>query len=503
MQLIEGFLAISSLSTLLLILIGVVVGIIFGAIPGLSAFTCLALMLPLTFGMAPINGLSFLLAVYVGGVSGGLISAILLNIPGTPSSIATCFDGAPMAARGEAGKALGVGIVFSFVGGLASALVLTYFGPPIAKFALRFSPYEYFAVILFALTTVSSLASGNLINGLISCLLGVSLAFVGIDRLSSYTRYTMGFSQLDGGFNIVPLLIGVFAVAQILDVAAGEKKRLDLSQRKHVKIRGFGFSLKEFVGQLKNAFYSGMIGLGIGILPGIGGNVSNLMSYAFIKKNSKYPEKFGTGIIDGIVASETSNNAAVGGALIILLTLGIPGDNATAMILAGFMVHGITPGPLLFETSSALVYALFAAFILANVVMLICEFAGLNLFVKLLSIPKAILLPVVIVFCFIGSFSGNNDLFDITMMVMFGFLGYLLKQYKFPLSPLVVGFILAPLLEENLRRSLMRSDGSLMPILTSPIAATFLAATVFMVLRTIWGEMKQNEKSSELKAVAG
>lgn len=502
MELLQGFLAISGVSTLLLILFGVVVGIIFGAIPGLSAFTCLALMLPLTFGMAPINGLSFLIAVYVGGVSGGLISAILLNIPGTPSSIATCFDGAPMAARGEAGKALGIGIVFSFVGGIGSALVLTYFGPPIAKLALRFSPYEYFAIILFALTTVSSLASGNLINGLISCLLGVSLSFVGVDRMSSYTRFTMGFSQLDGGLGIVPLLIGVFAVAQILEVAEGEKKKLDLSQRKTVKLRGFGFSFKEFVSQLKNAFYSGLIGLGIGILPGIGGNVSNLMSYAFIKKNSKYPEKFGTGIIDGIVASETSNNASVGGALIILLTLGIPGDNATAMILAGFMVHGISPGPLLFETSSALVYALFAAYILANVVMLVCEFAGLNLFVKLLSIPKAILLPVVIIFCFIGSFSGNNDLFDITLMVMFGFLGYLLKKYKFPLSPLVVGFILAPLLEENLRRSLMRSDGSMMPIFTSPIAAVFLAATAFMVIRTIWGEKQQADKARAAKMAA-
>ena len=500
MQLIEGFLAISSLSTFLLILIGVAVGIIFGAIPGLSAFTCLALMLPITFGMEPINGLSFLLAVYVGGVSGGLISAILLNIPGTPSSIATCFDGAPLAARGEAGKALGVGIVFSFIGGIFSAIILTYFGPPIAKFALRFSPYEYFAVILFALTTVSSLASGNMVNGLISCLLGISLSFVGVDRLSSYTRYTMDFSQLDSGFSIVPLLIGVFAVAQILDIAEGEKKHLDLSQRKTVKIKGFGFSFKEFLGQLQNAFYSGLIGLGVGILPGIGGNISNLMSYAFIKKRSKYPEKFGTGIIDGIVASETSNNAAVGGALIILLTLGIPGDNATAMILAGFMVHGITPGPLLFETSAALVYALFAAFILANIVMLICELAGLNLFVKLLSIPKAILLPVVIVFCFIGSFSGNNNLFDITLMIAFGFMGYLLKKFKFPLSPLVVGFILAPLLEENLRRSLMRSEGSLMPILTSPIAAVFLAGTAFMIWRAIAGERKLAREKEQQKS---
>ncbi len=499
MGLLEGFIAVSGFGTLALIIIGVMVGILFGAIPGLSAFTCLALMLPLTFGMPPIHGLSFLLAVYVGGVSGGLISAILLNIPGTPSSIATCFDGAPLAKRGEAGKALGVGIVFSFLGGIFSAIVLTYFGPPIAKFALRFSPYEYFAVILFSLTTVSSLASGNILKGLLACLLGVSLSFVGDDMLSSYSRYTFGISQLNTGFNIVPLLIGVFAVSQILEEAASEKKKLDLSKRSFVKIKGFGFSMREFVGQLKNAFPSALIGLGVGILPGIGGNVSNLMSYAFVKKRSKYPEKFGTGVIDGIVASETSNNAAVGGALIILLTLGIPGDNATAMIMAGFTLHGISPGPLLFQTSGDLVYALFAAFILANVVMLASEFLGLNLFVRLLSIPKNILLPVVIVFCFIGSFSANNRVFDIVVMVLFGFIGYALKQHKFPLAPMVVGFILAPLLEINLRRSLMRSDGSLAPILASPIAAVFLVLTVVMVVLAIRNESKEAKESKKLK----
>lgn len=502
MALIQGFLAISGFSTLTLLCVGIIIGIIFGAIPGLSAFTALCLMLPLTFGMQPINGLSFLLAIYVGAVSGGLISAILLNIPGTPSSIATCFDGAPMAKKGEAGRALGIGIVFSFVGGIFSALVLTYFGPPIAHFALRFSPYEYFAVILFALTTVSSLASGNILKGLLSCLLGISLAFVGDDMLSSYSRYTFGLSQLDTGFNIVPLLIGVFAVSQILEEAASEKKKLDLSQRHKVKIKGFGFSLKEFISQLPNAIPSALIGLGIGILPGIGGNVSNLMAYAFVKKRSKYPEKFGTGIIDGIVASETSNNAAVGGALIILLTLGIPGDNATAIILAGFTLHGITPGPLLFQSSGDLVYALFAAFIAANVLMLIFEFLGINLYVKLLSIPKSILLAVVLVFCFIGSFSANNRVFDIVLMVVFGFMAYALKKNKFPLSPLVVGFILAPLLEVNLRRSLMRSEGSLMPILTSPIALVFLAATLVMVVLAIRGEIMEAKRSKSAEAMA-
>ncbi|WP_243008926.1 tripartite tricarboxylate transporter permease [Clostridium sp. AM58-1XD] len=471
MQLIQGFITIFHPTTLFLIIGGVIGGIVFGAIPGLSAFTALALFLPITFGMEPVNGIAFLISIYVGGLSGGLISAVLLGIPGTPSSIATCFDGYPMAQKGEAGKALGTAIVFSFVGGIFGALVLIYLGPVIAGVALKFGPYEYFAVILFALTTVSGLSAGNINKGLLSCLFGIMMSFVGIDRLSSYTRYTFGIDQLSGGFNLVPLLIGTFAVSQIIETAA--KGPSAIQKAPSAKIKGFGISLKEFMGQMKNAIPAAIIGLAIGILPGIGGNASNLMAYAFCKKRSKYPEKFGTGVIDGIVASETANNATIGGALIVLLTLGIPGDNATSMVLAGFQIHSITPGPLLFKTSGALVYALLAAFIIANIVMMVSELIGLPLFAKVLSIPGSYLLPVVIAFCFVGSFSANNRIFDILVMVIFGLIGYVLKRHKFPLAPMVVGFILAPLLEENVRRSLMRTEGRLLPILSSPIALVF------------------------------
>ncbi|MEG2074376.1 MAG: tripartite tricarboxylate transporter permease, partial [Angelakisella sp.] len=473
MQLIQGFMTIFHPITLMLIIGGVSVGIVFGAIPGLSAFTCLAIMLPLTFTMEPVNGICFLMAIYVGGCSGGLISAVLLGIPGTPSSIATCFDGYPMAKRGEARRALGTGVVFSFIGGIFGALILTFLGPAIAKVALQFSPYEYFAVILFALTTVSSLSEGNMAKGLLSCLLGISIAFVGIDQLSAYTRYTMNIKELAAGFNLVPILIGVFAVSQILEAAAARKfpkPPTSLNIVKAEKVKGFGLSWKELWQQMKVATPSALIGLVVGILPGIGGNVSNLMAYAFAKKRSKHPERFGTGILDGIVAPETANNATVGGALIILLTLGIPGDNATAMILAGFQLHGITPGPLLFKTSAGMIYALFAAFMLANLVMLIVEYFGLPVFTKLLTVPSSYLLPVVIAFCVVGSFSANNRVFDIMVMMLFGFLGLLMKRFGYPLAPMVVGFILAPMLEENLRRSLMRTNGSFLPIIQSPIA---------------------------------
>lgn len=496
MQLIQGFMAVVQPATLLLIVAGVVAGIVFGAIPGLSAFTALALFLPITFNMQPINGIAFLISIYVGGLSGGLISAILLGIPGTPSSIATCFDGYPMAQKGEAGKALGIAIIFSFVGGIFGALMLVYLGPVIAGMALRFGPYEYFAVILFALTTVSGLSAGNMKKGLLSCVLGIALSFVGIDRLSSYTRYTGGISNLAAGFNLVPLLIGTFAVSQIIEIAA--KGPSDIKHSTSVKVKGVGISFKEFVYQLRNAIPAAFIGLAIGILPGIGGNASNLLAYAFCKKRSKYPEKFGTGVADGIVASETANNATIGGALIVLLTLGIPGDNATSMVLAGFQIHSITPGPLLFKTSADLVYALLAAFIIANIVMMISELLGLPILAKVLCVPGFYLLPIVIACCFVGSFAANNRIFDILVMVIFGLVGYLLKRCDYPLAPMVVGFILAPLLEENVRRSLMRTEGKIMPILSAPIALIFFMLTVVMVVLSVHSEIKEKQKKMQV-----
>ena len=499
MELLQGFQDIFNLTTLLLMLGGVFGGLVIGALPGLSAFTALAIMLPFTFGMDPVNGISFLMAIYVGGCSGGLISAILLGIPGTPSSIATCFDGFPMAKNGEAKKALGTAVLFSFIGGIFGALVLSFVGPYIARVALKFSSYDYFAIILFALTTVSALSEGSMIKGLLSCLLGISLGFVGTDSLSSYYRYTFGINKLANGFNLVPVLIGLFAVSQIMITArdkAHSAQVVSITNVPQKKVKGFGLSMKEFLFHMKTAIPCAIIGLVIGILPGLGGNVSNLMAYSYAKKTSKYPEKFGTGIPDGVVASETANNATVGGAVIILLTLGIPGDNATSIILAGFQMHDVTPGPLLFKTSGELVYAILAAFILANVMFFIMEYFGLPIFTKMLSVPSTLLLPVVIVCCFVGSYCANNNSLDILIMVLFGLLGYVLKKYKYPLAPLVVGFILAPLLETYLTRSLMKTDGSFLPIIQSPIAAVFLICTVIAVVYTAIGEIKKARQAA-------
>lgn len=502
LQLIGGFQSILNPFTLALIFVGVFGGLIIGALPGLSAFTALAVMLPFTYGMDSINGISFLMAVYVGGTSGGLVSAVLLGIPGTPSSIATCFDGYPMAQKGKARQALSVAVLFSFIGGLIGAIVLSFAGPVIARFALKFSSYDYFAIILFALTTVSALTEGSMIKGLISCLLGIALAFVGTDGLSSVYRYTFGYMRLANGFNLVPVLIGLFAVSQIMTTARDKAHAAASSGDAMVeqeKIKGIGITLPEFISKLPMALVCAAIGLVIGILPGLGGNVSNLMAYAYAKKTSKTPEKFGTGFIDGIIASETSNNATVGGAVIILLTLGIPGDNATSIILAGFMMHDLAPGPLLFQTSGPLVYAILATFIVCNIAFFIIEYFGLGIFIKLLSIPSTLLLPIVIVCCFIGSYCSSRNILDILIMVIFGMVGYILKKYKFPLGPMVVGFILCGNLELYLRRSLMRSEGSLAPFAQSPICVVFLIASVVTVALTVRGEIK---KSKDEKAGA-
>ncbi len=482
-MILTGVLSVLTLKTLLLILGGTVVGIVVGAIPGLTVTMGVALFLPVTFGMSPVEGISLLMGLYIGGTSGGLISAILLKIPGTPASIATTFDGHPMAQRGEAGKALGVGIVYSFLGGMFSLLVLFLLAPQLAAVALEFGPYEYFAIAVFSLTLVAGLSGDSLVLGLIAAVLGLCFSFIGMAPITAYPRFTFGLSELDAGISLLPALIGLFAVSQVLEEAESRQGQLGLKIVEY-KMRGFGFSMKEFIGQGVNFIRSSLIGTGIGILPGLGGAVCNLIAYGTTKKHSKYPEKFGTGIIDGIVASESSNNASTGGALVPLLTLGIPGDNTTAIILAGFMIHGITPGPLLFDTDGVLVYGLFTALVISNVFMIATMFGGMRLFVKVLSVPKHILLPIIMLVCVIGAYGLNNRLFDVWTMLFFGALGFAMKKASLPTTPLLLGFILGPIVEVNLRRGLMKSHGDFSPFLTEPLSGAILLLTAIVVIVT-------------------
>ena len=494
-EITAGILSICNLPIMALILLGTFMGIIVGAIPGLSVTMGVALFLPLTFGMDPIAGLSLLCGLYIGGTSGGLISAILLKMPGTAASVATTFDGHPMAARGEAGKALGVGIVASFFGGLISYIILMLLAPFIAKFALQFGPYEYFSIGLFSLTMIVSLSSGSLVKGVLSGMIGLILAFVGIAPITSFTRFTFGFSEVNAGFSMIPMLIGLFAVAEVL-TALEDKNKPGEERAQDCKIKGFGFTLNDIKGQGSNFLISTMIGTAIGILPGLGASICNILAYSVAKNRSKHPEKFGTGIVDGLIASESSNNASTGGALVPLLTLGLPGDNTTALILAGFMIHGITPGPLLFRTEGKLVYGIFAALIVANIMMLIVEYLGMRVFIRILSVPKNLLLPIVMIFCTVGAYANNNRVFDVVVMMLFGLLGYGMKKMKLPQAPIILAFILCPTVETNLRRGLMKSQGSFLPFLTSPISCIFLLIAVGTLIWTVRKEYLNSKKVS-------
>jgi putative tricarboxylic transport membrane protein len=483
-DMLAGLQMCMDIEVLLLILLGVIAGIIIGAIPGLTVTMGVALFLPITFGMEPIAALALIMGLYIGGTSGGLISAILLSIPGTPSSIATCFDGHPMAARGEAAKALGVGIVFSFIGGAISYLILIFLAPAVAKVALKFGPYEYFSIAVFSLTMLAGLSTGSVIKGLICGVLGIMFSFVGIAPITSMTRFTFGHVELNAGFSLLPVLVGLFAVSQVL-ICVEEKYKETNIVVTQTKIKGFGFTYDDVKGQGVNCLISTLIGTGIGILPGLGGSICNIIAYTVAKNRSKYPEKFGTGIVDGIIASESSNNACTGGALVPLLTLGIPGDNTTALILAGFMIHGITPGPLLFRTQAPLVYGIFVSLMIANLMMLFVEYAGIRVFTKILTVKENVLMSIVMVFCVVGAYGANNRVFDVAVMIGAGVLGYALKKMNFPLAPIILGFILGPVLETNLRRGLMKSGGSFIPFLTAPISAAFLAIAAIVIIMLI------------------
>jgi putative tricarboxylic transport membrane protein len=484
-MLINGFLAVLTPYIFLLMVFGTAVGIIFGAIPGLSATMAVALLLPATFGMSPVEGISMLIALYIGGISGGLISAILLKIPGTPASIATCWEGHPMAARGEAGKALGAGIIFSFMGMIFSILVLIFIAPPLAKIAITFGDFEYFSIAIFSLTMIASLSGKSLVKGFISGLIGMIAAVIGAAPIDGTPRFTFGNYNFMTGFNILPVLVGIFAVTEILK-AAEQKVKLDapIGKVQNYSIKGFGFTMKEFIEQQWNMLRSSIIGTAIGILPGVGSGTSNLMSYAIAKNQSRHPEKFGTGILDGIVASETANNATVGGAMVPLLTLGIPGDGVTAILLGALMIHDISPGPLLFTQQGDIVYGIFAALLISSIIMVIMEFFGIRIFVRLLSVPKSILFPLIIAISSIGAFAVNNRVFDIWSLLIFGLLGYAMEKFDYPLSPIVLGVILCPIAEVNLRRGLMITKGDFIPFLTRPVSALFLGLTVFIIVMT-------------------
>lgn len=495
-----GFSTVLTPVGIALMFLGVAVGIVFGALPGLTATMAIALFLPVTYTMTPSNAMTLLMALFIGGISGGLISAILLHIPGTPSSVATCFDGHPMVKKGQAVKALGIGVFFSFLGTVFSTVLLMFIAPEIARVAINFGSFEFFSIAIFSLTMIATLSSGNMVKGIMAGLVGFIFSTVGTDTIEGSARFTFGNTHLKGGFDMLAVMVGLFAVGEIISAAqtsrqSGEKV---MAQPNMKGVRGFGFSMKEFTSQGINALRSALIGMGIGILPGIGGGTSNMLAYTVAKSYDKHPEEFGTGRIDGVVASETANNATIGGAMVPLLTLGIPGDTNTAMLLGALTLHGLTPGPLLFQNQAEVVYGIFAAMLLCSVIMLFMEFFGMRLFVKLLSIPKYILLPCIFVLCAIGAYALKNNMSQVFACLVFGAIGFAFKKLDVPTTPFILGFILGPLAEVNYRRGLIRTQGSFIPFLTSPISAAFLAVAVLVLVMYATKPLRQKHKAAKI-----
>ncbi len=477
-----GFSQILNVPCLLWILFGVFLGIVFGCIPGLSGSLALALCLPLIYTLGTIEAIALIMGIYIGGTSGGLISAILLNIPGTAANLATAFDGHPMAKKGEAGKALGTGIFYSFLGGTFSFIILFLIARPLGRVAVSLGKGNLFALTLFALTLISGLCGKNIMKGLVMACIGMILSMIGISSVDGAPRMTMGMTQLNAGLQIIPVLVGLYAVSELIKSADRQtEKKLTTD---NYKIKGFGFSILEFKEQLGNFFRSALIGTGIGILPGIGGMTSNLLAYMAAKNSSKTPEKFGTGYIGGIVAPETANNASIGGALVPLLTLGIPGDGFTAIVLGALMLQGLTPGPLFMINSANIAYALFAAIIIANLLTVFCEYFFIRGFVRLLSVPKHVLMSLVIVLALVGAIGINNRIFDAWTVLFFGILGYLVTKLDFPLTPLVLGMILGGRCEEYLRIALQITKGSFWKMAKDPVTAVFLVLSVVSIALT-------------------
>lgn len=499
-SILSGVSEVFQLLPLLAIFGGVVTGIIFGSIPGLTATMAIALCLPLTFGIDPVISLSLLVGLFVGGISGGLITAILINIPGTPSSIATTFDGYPMTQKGEGGRALGLAVFYSFLGTVVGWLVLFFFTPPLARMALKFGTYEYFAISVFALTLVAGLSGGNMVKGLISATLGLLVGMIGLAPIDGYHRFTFGWNALDGGLGLLPVLLGLFALSEVMKHAAEARTTVPTTVPPF-RLKGFfGVTWRNFRAYLPNFLRSSAIGVGVGLLPGIGSGTSNFLAYMAARSASKSPERFGKGEPQGLIASEAANNAGIGAAMVPLIALGIPGDATTALMLGGFLIHGIQPGPMLFTANASLVYSIFTALIIAALVMLLVEYFGIRFFVRILAVPKHYLLASVTVMCILGAFAANNRMFDVYTLIVFGGLGYAMLRFDFPFAPLVLGFILGPMIEKNLRSALMSTRGDFLPFFERPVTATFLGLALLYVLWTIANSLLKRKRRSQAAA---
>lgn len=490
----EVFSQIMDPMLLLYLFLGVAGGIFAGALPGLTATMSVALVLPLTFGMPPAAGILLLIGVYKGAIKGSAIPSILLKTPGTPASAATVMDGYEFAKRGEAGRALGISTTSSTLGGLISCVVVILVAPQLATFALRFSSPEFFLLAVFGLTIIASVSGKNMAKGVLVGFLGMLISMIGIDSVTGFSRYTFGNVNLLGGISFIPAMIGLFAMTEVFSNVE------DLNQKtmKTQKVSKIIPTKSDLKAIFKTGGIHGVIGTIIGIIPGAGAEIAAFVSYSIAKQTSKDPEKFGTGVVEGIIAPESSSNAQTGGALIPMLTLGIPGDATTAVLIGALTIQGLQPGPLLFQEHPVLLYTIFVGMFIANIFMLILGLSTINVFTKILSIPKSILTPIIIILCVVGSYAINMNFFDVYVMFGFGLLGFFMKKLDVPIAPATIGLILGPMAERHFRTALIMSGGEMSIFVSSPISIVF----ILLIIGTLVLPIIKNKLTARLSEQA-
>ena len=484
-----------TLENILWINIGVFIGSVFAAIPGLSVILCVILFLPVTYSMTAIPGMMFLLGIYCAGGYGGSVSAILINTPGTPHAAATMLDGHPLSEQGRTKAALKIALYASTFGGVFSALMLLFLGPQVAKIAAQLGTAEYFMVCVFGLTIIAGVSGKSMIKGLISACLGLLISCVGSDPMTSYDRFTFGISRLYLGLDLAICLIGLFALVEIM---AKAERRLDRLNLDTTQIKDDGVITKaEYKRMARPVLLSSIIGVLVGIIPGTGASEASWFSYNTAKNMSKHPEEFGHGSVEGVAAAESANNAVTGATLIPLLTLGIPGDGTVAIMLSALMINGLNPGLSLFTTQGDIMYAIMLGLILVNVFMCLQGKFLTTLFAKVVSIPQEILTPIIVIFCFAGAYSVNENYFDVGVALIFGALAWVLRKLELPPVPILLGLVLGSMTETNFRRALLISNGSPSIFFSSVYCIIFLVLIVAAVGTLVRGKVKERTAAQQ------
>lgn len=481
---------------------GTLIGLVFGSIPGLTFTVALALILPITFAMDAVPAIGMLLGTYIGGMTGGSVSAILLGIPGTPSAAATVLDGHPMTKAGNASIALGSAVVASAFGGIFSLIVMIISVDIVSKLAIGFGPAEIFALVFFGMATICGLCGDSLVKGLISGVIGLMIMTIGIDAIDGAQRMTFGSIQMLQGVNLLVAMIGLFAIPFVIEAFSDRLPLQQTEPRGKGKVAQLRAEMPSLRLLWKNSWLMtrcSALGTGIGAIPGTGGAIAAFLAYDHAKRFSKAGTPFGKGNIQGVIAPEAANNAVTGGTLIPLLSLGIPGDPATAIVLAGLMIHGITPGPALFLQHSNEVYGMYFAVLAAYFWVLGLQFVGIRLFVHVLRIPREMLALIVLVMCSIGAYSIRNSVFDIYMMGAIGALAHTLIVFRIPLTPIILGMVLGPTLENEFRTAMALSDGDLSAFVASPISLVFYGLAALIIGLHFLSLMKPSKTTKEVE----